>query len=644
MHNASPFVCLTASLFIAACSGTTPVSPAPKAPPSEPQTLLSSTPPEAPRHACARPQSTGGARPLAPVDQSGSVALATHDGRSIAYAADEDSGAIITFDIEARRAIAATPIEDGPAHLLVLPDGRVAVTSKMGNRLSLFGSGASPDAPLSLLCSAPLPAEPIAMAMAPGGETMFVTSGWGHALTAIKTGDLALVGSVSLPREPRAAVVDGEGKRVFVTHAVGGRVSVVELEEGGAMKARPTHTPAPNGLRLHNPGSHAHAILRTGKGRLLIPMVAVEPGMGLQSQKVYGAAGGRPMMPFVNVIAERTEIPLSRDVADPGLSGPLADVGGREKACMLPKAAVLDGDEMLVACLGIDALVVLEARARDPMSAEVRRYKLPEGPTGVAVDAAKRRAVVYAQFEHALAVVALDATQAPTVIAQGPSQPGWPDKALARGRVLFHKTSDPRISADGRSCAGCHPDGRDDGLSWLTPSGTNQTIMLAGRLGGTAPFGWMGERRDLKKHIHDTMRRLGGRGALSDRDHEDLDALVRYVASMRGPSLKGALGAPDAALVARGKELFESDDQKCASCHPGGGTDGAMHSVKSGLFGELPLDTPSLRFIGGTAPYFHDGRFSTLDELLQKVDGKMGHTAALTADDRRALVAYLETL
>ena len=56
------------------------------------------------------------------------------------------------------------------------------------------------------------------------------------------------------------------------------------------------------------------------------------------------------------------------------------------------------------------------------------------------------------------------------------------------------------------------------------------------------------------------------------------------------------------------------------------------------------FDTPSLRFIGGTAPYFHDGRYKTLDDLLLAPDHVMGDSTRLSRQDRAALVAYLETL
>src|SRR5262249_20595165 len=121
--------------------------------------------------------------------------------------------------------------------------------------------------------------------------------------------------------------------------------------------------------------------------------------------------------------------------------------------------------------------------------------------------------------------------------------------AYARGRRLFHMTDDPRISSDGAACASCHPDGRDDALTWATPDGPRQTIMLAGRLDGTGPYGWMGKHDSLHTYVTNTFTRLGGTGVVGD----DLDALITYLRKLPGPTLPE--GSPSA-LAARGKSLF----------------------------------------------------------------------------------------
>lgn len=54
--------------------------------------------------------------------------------------------------------------------------------------------------------------------------------------------------------------------------------------------------------------------------------------------------------------------------------------------------------------------------------------------------------------------------------------------------------------------------------------------------------------------------------------------------------------------------------------------------------------TPSLRFVVGTAPYFHDGRYPTLRALLTSRDPNMGAARDLPAADLDALEAYLRSL
>ena len=68
--------------------------------------------------------------------------------------------------------------------------------------------------------------------------------------------------------------------------------------------------------------------------------------------------------------------------------------------------------------------------------------------------------------------------------------------------------------------------------------------------------------------------------------------------------------------------------------------------------------TPSLRNIALTAPYMHDGRFTTLEEVLEHYSVGVERTDTLdpnlakhpngglhlTADDKKAIIAFLKTL
>jgi cytochrome c peroxidase len=211
---------------------------------------------------------------------------------------------------------------------------------------------------------------------------------------------------------------------------------------------------------------------------------------------------------------------------------------------------------------------------------------------------------------------------------------------LEVGRIAFSRAGDKRIAEDGRACASCHPDGRDDGLTWSGPDGARQTPMLAGRLGDTAPYGWSGASATVEEHIKKTFQRLGGSGLASPTRA----ALAGYIEVMHAP----APASKADAQIERGREVFASTKAGCASCHvPGYGfTDGEQHDVGSLNRSDrvAALDTPSLRYVSGTAPYFHDGRYANLRELLRETDGAMGTTRHLPPADLDALVAYLQSL
>src|SRR5207247_1867432 len=129
-----------------------------------------------------------------------------------------------------------------------------------------------------------------------------------------------------------------------------------------------------------------------------------------------------------------------------------------------------------------------------------------------------------------------------THVSLGPPREG----PLGIGRRLFFSSGDHRVSADGRACASCHPDGRDDGLVWRTPDGPRQTPMLAGRVVDTAPFGWTRADPDLQAYIAGTIERLRGGGLAAP----EKDALALYVRSLKTP-VSRVSGDP-APVLARG--------------------------------------------------------------------------------------------
>jgi cytochrome c peroxidase len=111
----------------------------------------------------------------------------------------------------------------------------------------------------------------------------------------------------------------------------------------------------------------------------------------------------------------------------------------------------------------------------------------------------------------------------------------------------------------------------------------------------------------------------------------------------------------------RGMQLFYSSRAGCGSCHSGFNFEGNWRDAqgqtgKPGFadngVGDQPMRVPTLRNIALTAPYMHDGRFPTLDAVLnhyasaaeRHVGDARLRSFNLSADERADLIAFLNTL
>jgi DNA-binding beta-propeller fold protein YncE len=626
------------------------------------------------------PKSTASARPpacarrgplrITPLDVQrvgSTVALARFGDRTVAYVADEDDRDLHTFDVDGARELVTTPLHGAPSQLLVTRDGRVVVALRDRAALEVLEPHVYPEEPLDERCAVETPDEPVALAMTPDDATLLVSSGWGHRISALAGETLAPVFERTLAREPRGVVVSDDGKQAFVTHAVGGKMSVVDLaaphavrsvdmgehgdlrspervalvprertfdENGNLKKPKPITEATPRAA------CQGFALARTFEpsGRVLAPEVLVDTGDHEASPRGYGNAGALPTeMATVAVVDTATGEPVEASLTVQ-LGVQIGDKGDGRKECLLPRAAAVDAvsGTLLVACLGLDAVVAYDAAAAQPVNAEVRRWEVPGGPTGIAVDTVGRKAVVWAQFDRAVDILGLGDPlfEQSTTVRVSLSRQATPasEHDLAMGRRLFHTG----IARDGRACASCHPDGRDDSLVWSTPDGTRQTPTLVGRLEGTAPYGWNGTSATLEQHLASTFSRLNA----SALDGRQAEALLAYVMQLPAPAAPSRAGSPDE--IARGREIFHGAEAACSSCHgmDGHSPDGLKHTV----VGTGEFDTPSLRFVSGTAPYFHDGKYASLEDMLAATDGAMGKTGQLSPEDRRALETYLRSL
>ena len=109
---------------------------------------------------------------------------------------------------------------------------------------------------------------------------------------------------------------------------------------------------------------------------------------------------------------------------------------------------------------------------------------------------------------------------------------------------------------------------------------------------------------------------------------------------------------PETPEEQRGHEIFTSDAAKCARCHVPQTeyTDRTAYPLgkraQPADFDDEPrreMKTPSLLFVGGRAPYFHDGSAATLPEAVHMM-GRYQLGMELSEQEVEAIVTWLGAL
>lgn len=551
-----------------------------------------------------------------------------------------------------------------------------------------------------------VPPDAWGLAVTPDGLRAVVTSAWAGKATVVDIDGRKVIASLAVAREPRGIAVTPDGKTAYVSHLVGADLTRID-DLGGAPKVAVQPLPAARSRTMEGTtpiGSLGWSLAMSPSGdTLFAPRHAIGAGgadawWGAPVVDALDVKTGKPVAP-----QRRPGSPLQvlerEKLGDnaiwwgaPGRS-PMITEG-----LVQPRAAVYrkKTDTLLVAGEGMSTLVELSALAPDPAMFVRRSIPLAVydvyahhavrggAPSALALSEDEDSVYVYCRTTYDLVKVRIDTAEGEWLRL---AEDGLPEDAK-RGRRLYADARSDEISG-GLGCEACHPEGRDDGHVWQevvldvekddatavfvglrdnfklsrakddpTPPPRQkyyprQTPMLAGRVRAEGPYGWHGEAADMTERLRRAFQLhrppwfwVGdpGRPII-------IDALTDYLQSGLLPP--PTLDRPLTDVEKRGKEIFESAEAQCAKCHVPATelTDRTSYPLRSlpPLKGFDPeknngFKTPSLYFVGNTAPYFHDGSAPTLLDLVKNNGSRMGQTSHLGPEDQAALVAYLETL
>jgi YVTN family beta-propeller protein len=532
------------------------------------------------------------------------------------YVACRDSDEVVALDTKDLQPVERIGVGEAPVALAYCstPRGdRLIVANSISDNISVLAL-----APMRELARPQAGREPYAVAAAPDGSVAFVAN-----RMAVPENYLAVADSELTLLDPsRGRIV---ARRSMVS---------AHLAEGVAVA----------------PG-RAWSITPVIKVRNLVPITQVANGWVMSCALAISDFKG-------NIL----QMPLDEAndyFADP--SGIAIDPAGR-------RAYVASGGSDVISVVDLHRLshwlrkadASTKAQAVDDLSlsAEYVLARIPTGrnPRHVVISPDGRRLFVSERLQDSVLVIDTACLKAVGRIVLGD---GGMSDPIRRGERVFTKAA--HTFQHQFSCRSCHPDAHVDGLSYdFDGDGIGDNLLdnrsLQG-VAGTEPFKWNGKNPTLEVQCGPRFARVLMR--TEPIPPAELKDLTTFLKAQPPPRWERKRRHVLTRAEERGKQIFFATRtsegkpipraRRCYTCHtPPLFTDRLPSSV--GTKGPRDttdmFDTPHLLGIAQSAPYLHDGRAKTLEELwtLYQTNDLHGVTSYMNKHQLNDLVEYLKTL
>ncbi len=582
------------------------------------------------------------------------------DGKTL-YIALDDKDEVAEADVSSLTVTRRVKVPGGPFGLALDKTGQhLFVACPQQDRVAVLDTR-----DLVEQASVPVGVRPtdIAYCQTPDGERLIVPNSGSDDISVLSVSPLSELVRPAAGREPYAVAVSGDGRRVYVANRMAihdqlltppySEVTVLDPANGHVIDRKQLHS-AHLAEGISTVPTRGWILNSLVKVRNLVPITQVKDGWVMSSGLAISQPDG-----------EVTQIPLDEANAYfPDPSGVVASPDGR-------RAYVASGGADVVTVLDLDWLSAWLAKASAAQRSDaVRdmamswRYVVARIPTGcnprhLALSPDGRRLFVAERLDDRVLVVDTASLKPMGRIVLGDGGRNDPirqgERVFTRGMYTFQGQF---------SCRSCHPDAHVDGLSYdFDGSGVGDNLLdnrsLCG-VAGTAPFKWNGKNPTLQFQDGPRFARV-----LMKTDpipSARLDELATFIE--HNPPTRtipwSRVGKPLTPAEERGRKLFfatqRSDNgalipvaRRCQTCHrPPLFTDRLLRSVGTAPTPEFKagVDTPHLLGIAASAPYLHDGRAKTLEELwtTYQKDDLHGVSSYWSKEQLNDLVEYLKTL
>ena len=589
----------------------------------------------------------------------GPETIVAHKDGTTLFVAERDANQVAVVQVPAGKVLHRIALPAEPTSMVLSADGKTLYVTAAAPKSTVCAIDTA-----SAKISFTLPAGHTAtgVAVSPDGKRLYVCNRFNNDVWVFDLAEKKQTARVPVVREPVGAVITPDGKTLFVinhlsidpsnSYDVAAVISVVDTDNLKLSNIRlPNGSTGLRGVRITPDGKHVLATHLLARYQL--PTTQLERGwMNTNALSIIDAANKK----LINtILLDNVDLgaanPWGLHTAD-GQTLVVAHAGTREISVIdlpgvLKKLEAIHSGGVKEVQPGIiysGSFTALDVPNDLAFLVDLRRrIKLPgHGPRGVAV--VGQTAYVTQYFSDSLAAVDLSPSVSPARAVQEIALGPKPQLTVQRrGELLFNDAT--ICFQQWQSCASCHPDARVDGLNWdLLNDGmgnpkNNRSMLLAHQ---TPPAMTEAVRGGAEEAVRSGITHI----LFAVRPEEEAVAMDEYLKSLKPVPSPYLIDGKLSPAAERGRKLFFDPKVGCAKCHPEPlYTDMKMYDV--GSRGELDrrddFDTPTLIESWRTAPYMHDGRYSTMKEVFTK--GKHGlNGVKLTPEQIDDLVEFVLSL
>ncbi|MDP2896473.1 MAG: multiheme c-type cytochrome [bacterium] len=580
----------------------------------------------------------------------------SRDGRR-AYVACEGSNSLVIVDLESHKVVGEVEVGRQPHGVCLNPAETIAyVTNRSSDTVSVVDLATN-----KVTGTIAVGDEPHGIMTDVSGDTLYVGNGATQDVSVIDAQSAKEVKRLSAARGAWGVERSPDGKFVYVTNNLShfvpfrttsmSEVTVIDTQTRNVVnRIRVPETNLVQGVAFSPDGEFALVTMLRTKN--VVPMTRVIQGWVITNGLAIIWKNGRVDEVLLDepnsYFADPTDVVITPDgkyayvtgggidavaVVDlPKLLGILRNASEEERVNLIPNH------------LGI------------PTEFVVRRIPTGSNPRGLVVSPDGKFVYVAAALDDDVTIIDTNKQEVVGSIDLG----GAKEITQTRfGERLFH---DADITFQRQfSCHSCHPDGNVDGLTYdIEPDGLGVNPVDNRTLRGihdTPPFKWSGKNPSLS-------RQCGARLAVfftrvDPFTPEELAALDRYVTTIPRPPNRYQRPEGLTPAQSRGKAFFERTitnggrpippEGRCVTCHPAPYYTSLQKfdvGTKSWLDTDGAFDVPHLNNIYEAAPYLHDGRAETLEEIWTRYNPKDQHGVVndMTKDQLNDLIEYLRSL